>query len=81
MSHRANWPSSAPASLKAALSPCSLAAALRWISPHKAEEATGILIAAGFDLLEVRLNSSYLLNGIEQLVRRFHAGALIGAGV
>ncbi|MEO9336674.1 2-dehydro-3-deoxy-6-phosphogalactonate aldolase [Mesorhizobium sp. SB112] len=66
--------------LKASLAHCPLVAVLRWIAPEEAEAVTEVLIAAGFRLIEVPLNSPDPLNSIERLARRFGADALIGAG-
>jgi 2-dehydro-3-deoxyphosphogalactonate aldolase len=66
--------------LAAAMARCPLVAILRGIEPHEAESVAGVLIDAGFAMIEVPLNSPDPLASIEALARRFGGDALIGAG-
>lgn len=66
--------------LGAALSALPLVAVLRWITPEEVEGVTGVLVDAGFRLIEVPLNSPDPLESIERIARRFGAEALVGAG-
>jgi 2-dehydro-3-deoxyphosphogalactonate aldolase len=67
-----------------ALSPwlarCPLVAILRGIRPDEVEAIGDVLVAAGFAIIEVPLNSPQPLASIERLSRRFGAAVLIGAG-
>lgn len=58
----------------------SLVAILRGIKPDEAEGIVEGLIAAGFELIEVPLNSPDPFVSIERLCKRFGADAWIGAG-
>ncbi len=66
--------------LSEALAACPLVAILRWVTPLEVEYVTGILIEAGFRLIEVPLNSPDPFNSIERIARRFGSDAVIGAG-
>jgi len=59
---------------------CPLVAILRGVRPDEVEDIGEALVAAGFAIIEVPLNSPQPLNSIERLARRFGATALIGAG-
>ncbi|WP_457093263.1 2-dehydro-3-deoxy-6-phosphogalactonate aldolase [Microvirga sp. P5_D2] len=63
-----------------ALKACNLVAILRGIEPDEAEAIGGVLVEAGWRIIEVPLNSPKPLESIEKLVRRFGNQALIGAG-
>ncbi|MGY4303202.1 2-dehydro-3-deoxyphosphogalactonate aldolase [Bradyrhizobium sp. USDA 4369] len=58
----------------------SLVAILRGIKPDEAEEIVAVLIEAGFEMIEVPLNSPEPFVSIERLARRFGQDCLIGAG-
>lgn len=75
--HKATCP---PLSLNAALGACPLVAILRWITPQEVEDVTGLLIDAGFRMIEVPLNSPDAFNSIERITTRFGSQAIIGAG-
>jgi 2-dehydro-3-deoxyphosphogalactonate aldolase len=66
--------------LEAALARCPLVAILRGISPAEAEAIGTVLVAAGFTMIEVPLNSPDPLRSIATLSRAFADRALIGAG-
>jgi 2-dehydro-3-deoxyphosphogalactonate aldolase len=57
-----------------------LVAILRGVKPDEAEAVVATLIEAGFELIEVPLNSPDPFASIERLCRRFGQDALIGAG-
>ena len=58
----------------------SLVAILRGINPDEAEAVVEALIDAGFDMIEVPLNSPDPFVSIERLAARFGKECLIGAG-
>ncbi|MBR1135547.1 MAG: 2-dehydro-3-deoxy-6-phosphogalactonate aldolase [Bradyrhizobium sp.] len=58
----------------------SLVAILRGIKPDEAEEIVAVLVEAGFEMIEVPLNSPEPFVSIERLARRFGQDCLIGAG-
>ena len=58
----------------------SLVAILRGIKPDEAEEIVAVLGEAGFEMIEVPLNSPEPFVSIERLARRFGQDCLIGAG-
>jgi 2-dehydro-3-deoxyphosphogalactonate aldolase len=58
----------------------SLVAILRGVKPDEVEPIVGALIEAGFELIEVPLNSPDPFASIERLCKRFGNDALIGAG-
>lgn len=62
------------------LKECPLVAILRGITPDEAEPVGDALVAAGFRLIEVPLNSPQPLESIAQLAARFGEVATIGAG-
>jgi len=57
-----------------------LVAILRGIRPDEVEAVAAALVAAGFEAIEVPLNSPEPFRSIERLARRFGAEALVGAG-
>jgi 2-dehydro-3-deoxyphosphogalactonate aldolase len=63
-----------------ALKACNLVAILRGITPEEVEAVGETLIAAGWRIIEVPLNSPEPLKSIEKLVKRFGEQAIIGAG-
>lgn len=63
-----------------ALARCPMVAILRGVRPEEVEAIGEALIEAGFELIEVPLNSPDPLKSIERLARRFGDCALIGAG-
>lgn len=66
--------------LDGAMRACPLVAILRGITPAEAEAIGAALVAAGFRIIEVPLNSPEPLASIATLARRFGGEALIGAG-
>ncbi|MGJ5179301.1 2-dehydro-3-deoxy-6-phosphogalactonate aldolase [Bradyrhizobium oligotrophicum] len=58
----------------------SLVAILRGIKPDEAEAIVDVLIEAGFEMIEVPLNSPDPFVSIERLATRFGRDCLIGAG-
>ena len=58
----------------------SLVAILRGVKPDEAEAVVDVLIEAGFELIEVPLNSPDPFVSIERLAARFGKDCLIGAG-
>src|SRR5262245_49750962 len=69
-----------PPSLKDAMGALPLVAILRGITPAEAETIGAALVAVGFRLIEVPLNSPDPFRSIEILAHRFGRDALIGAG-
>lgn len=59
---------------------CPLVAIIRGVTPEEAERVGGALVAAGFGIIEVPLNSPNALDSIARLSRAFGDRALIGAG-
>ncbi len=57
-----------------------LVAILRGIAPDEVEGVAGILAEAGFEAIEVPLNSPEPFASIERLARSFGAALLVGAG-
>jgi 2-dehydro-3-deoxyphosphogalactonate aldolase len=70
----------AAARLNEGLGACPLVAILRWITTPEVEDVATAVIAEGFRILEVPLNSPDALVSIERLARRFGDEAVIGAG-
>ena len=68
------------AELQAAIGRCPLIAILRGVRPEEVEAVADALIAAGFSMIEVPMNSPDPLESIARLVRRFGSDALVGAG-
>jgi 2-dehydro-3-deoxyphosphogalactonate aldolase len=66
--------------LQEALSALPLVAILRGIRPEEVEAVADGLIAAGFRLIEVPLNSPDAFSSIRRLAARFGSEAVIGAG-
>ena len=62
------------------LNPIPLIAILRGIAPHEVDEVGDILIALGYRILEVPLNSPDPYESIQQLAKRYSGSTLIGAG-
>lgn len=65
---------------EAALAELPLVAILRGVRPEEAEAVGGVLVEAGFRLIEVPLNSPEPCRSIEVLSRAFGEQAVIGAG-
>jgi 2-dehydro-3-deoxyphosphogalactonate aldolase len=63
-----------------AFAACPLVAILRGLRPDEAEDVGEALVAAGFTLIEVPLNSPDPLESIARLARRMAGRAVIGAG-
>ncbi len=59
---------------------CPLVAILRGVRPDEVEAIGDELVAAGFTLIEVPMNSPDPLDSIGRLARRFGGQALVGAG-
>ncbi|MCI4591752.1 2-dehydro-3-deoxy-6-phosphogalactonate aldolase [Sphingobium sp. BYY-5] len=59
---------------------CPLVAILRGVRPDEVEAIGDALVAAGFTLIEVPMNSPDPLDSIGRLARRFAGQALVGAG-
>jgi 2-dehydro-3-deoxyphosphogalactonate aldolase len=68
------------ARLAAALSRCPLVAILRGITPAEAPDVGRALVAAGFAIIEVPLNSPQPFDSIARLAEAVGDSALIGAG-
>jgi 2-dehydro-3-deoxyphosphogalactonate aldolase len=68
------------AKLEAAMAALPLVAILRGIRPDEALAVGEALVAAGFRLIEVPLNSPEPFRSIELLAERFGAACVIGAG-
>lgn len=66
--------------LDAAIARCPLVAILRGIKPAEAEAIGEVLVASGFALIEVPLNSPEPMQSIAILSKAFGDRALIGAG-
>ena len=66
--------------LTAAMAELPLIAILRGITPAEASRLGEALVAAGFRLIEVPLNSPDPFRSIEALAKRFGEAALIGSG-
>ncbi len=66
--------------LEAAMAALPLVAILRGLVPAEAEAVGEALVAAGFRIIEVPLNSPEPFRSIETLARRFGDSCLIGAG-
>jgi 2-dehydro-3-deoxyphosphogalactonate aldolase len=64
----------------AAFSACPLVAILRGLTPDAAADVGEALVAAGFTLIEVPLNSPEPLRSIALLAERLAGRALVGAG-
>jgi 2-dehydro-3-deoxyphosphogalactonate aldolase len=71
---------SAVADFQLAFSRCPLIAILRGIAPEDVEAVGGVLIDAGFTIIEVPLNSPNPLDSIARLARQYGDRAVIGAG-
>ena len=67
-------------SLTTALTQCPFVAILRGVRPDEVAEVGAVLIAAGFTMIEVPLNSPDPLRSISVLAERFGDSTLIGAG-
>ncbi|MCB2055203.1 MAG: 2-dehydro-3-deoxy-6-phosphogalactonate aldolase [Geminicoccaceae bacterium] len=66
--------------LATAMAELPLVAILRGVRPEEAETIGGVLVDAGFRLIEVPLNSPDPLRSIATLARCFGTTALVGAG-
>ena len=64
----------------AAFRTCPLVAILRGVRPDEVEAIGDELVAAGFTLIEVPMNSPNPLDSVARLARRFGDRAVIGAG-
>lgn len=69
-----------PARFATALQTCPLVAILRGITPDEAADVGRALVAAGFHLIEVPLNSPQPFDSIARLVEAVGDRAMIGAG-
>lgn len=69
-----------PARFATALQTCPLVAILRGITPDEAADVGRALVAAGFHLIEVPLNSPQPFDSIARLVDAVGDRAMIGAG-
>jgi len=68
------------AEFDAAFARCPLVAILRGVKPDEVEAIGDELVAAGFTLIEVPMNSPEPLDSIARLAKRFTGRAVIGAG-
>ncbi|MES2059147.1 MAG: 2-dehydro-3-deoxy-6-phosphogalactonate aldolase [Pseudomonadota bacterium] len=68
------------AAFDAAFARCPLIAILRGVKPDEVEDVGEALIAAGFTLIEVPMNSPDPLDSVARLATRFAGRAVIGAG-
>lgn len=68
------------AAFDAAFAACPLVAILRGVRPDEVEAIGDELVAAGFTLIEVPLNSPDPLASVAKLARRFAGVAIVGAG-
>lgn len=68
------------AAFDAAFARCPLIAILRGLTPDEAEGVGAALVEAGFELIEVPLNSPDPLDSIARLARSLAGRAVIGAG-
>lgn len=66
--------------LQAALAQLPLVAILRGLTPEEAPAVGGVLVEAGFCLIEVPLNSPRPFDSIERLAAAFGDSAIVGAG-
>jgi len=63
-----------------AFATCPLIAILRGVKPDEVEDIGEALVAAGFTILEVPMNSPDPLDSIARLARRLEGRAVVGAG-
>lgn len=68
------------AEFDAAFARCPLIAILRGVKPDEVEAIGDELVAAGFTLIEVPMNSPEPLESVSRLAKRFAGRAVIGAG-
>ncbi|WP_066727367.1 2-dehydro-3-deoxy-6-phosphogalactonate aldolase [Sphingomonas pituitosa] len=68
------------AEFDAAFARCPLIAILRGVTPDEVEDIGDELVAAGFTLIEVPMNSPEPLESVSRLAKRFAGRAVIGAG-
>jgi 2-dehydro-3-deoxyphosphogalactonate aldolase len=68
------------AAFDAAFARCPLIAILRGVQPDEVEDIGEELVAAGFTLIEVPMNSPDPLDSIARLAKRFAGRAQVGAG-
>ncbi|GAA0734330.1 2-dehydro-3-deoxy-6-phosphogalactonate aldolase [Sphingomonas sp. ABOLD] len=68
------------AEFDAAFARCPLIAILRGVKPDEVEAIGDELVAAGFTLIEVPMNSPDPLDSVSRLAKRFAGRAVIGAG-
>jgi 2-dehydro-3-deoxyphosphogalactonate aldolase len=68
------------ADLRKALDLCPLVAILRGVRPDEVEAIADAVIAAGFSMIEVPLNSPDPLDSISRIARRYDPDVLVGAG-
>jgi 2-dehydro-3-deoxyphosphogalactonate aldolase len=68
------------AAFDAAFAKCPLIAILRGVKPNEVEDVGEALVAAGFTLIEVPMNSPDPLDSVARLAKRFAGRAEIGAG-
>ncbi len=65
---------------RTAFAACPLVAVLRGLTPGEAEDVGEVLVAAGFTLLEVPLNSPDPYESIGRMAKRLAGRAVVGAG-
>ncbi len=68
------------AEFNAAMARCPLVAILRGVRPEEVEAVADELVAAGFSMIEVPLNSPDPLDSIARIAGRYPAPVLVGAG-
>lgn len=68
------------AALARAMAACPLVAILRGLTPEDSEAVADALVAAGFSMIEVPLNSPQPLESIARIAARHGENVLVGAG-
>lgn len=69
-----------PIDIETAFARCPMVAILRGLKPEEALDVGGVLLDAGFTLIEVPLNSPEPFQSIARLARRYGDDAVFGAG-